>query len=128
MNDRQEKEKFVLIDGNSLMNRAFYALPLLTTKQGFFTNAVYGFVSMLVKTIEDEQPNYLAVVFDKALPTFRHERYPEYKGHREKTPEELRGQISLLKELLGAMDIFFYEREGYEADDLIGAITKEVEE
>ncbi|UMZ72561.1 DNA polymerase I [Natranaerofaba carboxydovora] len=128
MNDRLEKEKFVLIDGNSLMNRAFYALPLLTTKQGFFTNAVYGFVSMLVKTIEDEKPNYLAVVFDKALPTFRHERYPEYKGHREKTPEELRGQISLLKELLEAMDIFFYEREGYEADDLIGAITKEVEE
>lgn len=123
----QSQEKFIIIDGNSLMNRAFYALPLLETKQGFFTNAVYGFVSMLIKTINEENPNYLTVVFDKAAPTFRHEEYPEYKGHREKTPEELKGQIPMAKELLKAMNISYYEKEGYEADDLIGTLCKEAE-
>ncbi len=127
MKSEEDKEKFIIIDGNSLMNRAFYALPLLKTKQGFFTNAVYGFVSMLIKTIEDENPEYLAVVFDKAAPTFRHEKYPDYKGHREKTPEELKGQIPLLKELLHAMGVFFYEKEGYEADDLIGAFSEKAD-
>ncbi|ACB85463.1 DNA polymerase I [Natranaerobius thermophilus] len=123
-NDYQANDKFVVIDGNSLLNRAFYALPLLQTKQGFFTNAIYGFTTMLLKLVQDESPNYLAVVFDTKAKTFRHHKFPEYKGHRDKAPDEMRPQMPMLKELLEAMNINYFEKDGYEADDLIGAFTK----
>lgn len=123
-----KKDKLIVIDGNSLINRAFYALPLLTTKQGVFTNAVYGFVSMLHRLVEDENPDYLAVAFDKSAPTFRHKVYKEYKGHREKSPEEMKAQIPLLKQVLEAMKIYFIDKEGYEADDLLGTLCKRTED
>ena len=93
-------EKLVLIDGNSLINRAFYAMPILTTKQGVFTNAVYGFMNMFTKMLSDEAPTYVAVAFDLKAPTFRHKIYDQYKGTRKPMPEELRPQIPLLKEVL----------------------------
>lgn len=117
-------EKLVLIDGNSLINRAFYAMPLLTTKKGEYTNAVYGFMNMLFKIFSDIKPDYLAVAFDLKAPTFRHKIYSEYKGTRKPMPEELRPQISLLKETLKLMNIAVIEKEGVEADDIIGTIAK----
>ncbi len=117
-------EKLVLIDGNSLINRAFYAMPILSTKNGIFTNAVYGFMNMLFKMISDEKPTYVAVAFDLKAPTFRHKMYAEYKGTRKPMPEELRPQIPLLKEVLHLMGIKTYEQEGIEADDIIGTIAK----
>jgi len=117
-------EKLVLIDGNSLINRAFYAMPVLSTKDGVFTNAVYGFMNMFFKMLNDEKPKYVAVAFDLKSPTFRHKMYSEYKGTRKPMPEELRPQIPLLKELLTLMGIRTVEKEGFEADDLIGTIAK----
>ncbi|OWZ83334.1 DNA polymerase I [Natranaerobius trueperi] len=127
MNQDKANEKFVVIDGNSLLNRAFYALPLLQTKQGFYTNAIYGFIQMLNKLIEDEQPHYLAVVFDTKAKTFRHKQYPKYKAHRDKAPEEMIPQMPMLKELLDAMNICYFEKDGYEADDLVGTFSKKAE-
>ncbi len=121
--DIKNQDKLVVIDGNSLLNRAFYALPLLQTKQGIFTNAIYGFVSMLLKLIEEEYPDDLAVVFDTKAKTFRHHRFPEYKGHRDKAPEEMHPQIPMLKQLLDAMNVKYFEKDGFEADDLIGAFS-----
>lgn len=117
-------EKLVLIDGNSLINRAFYAMPLLTTKAGAFTNAVYGFMNMFTKVITDEKPTHIAVAFDLKAPTFRHKIYSEYKGTRKPMPEELRPQIPLLKEVLKLMGVCVLEKEGSEADDIIGTIAK----
>ena len=117
-------EKLVLIDGNSLINRAFYAMPLLTTKDGSYTNAVYGFMNMFFKMLDDVRPTYVAVAFDLKAPTFRHKMYSEYKGTRKPMPEELRPQIPLLKELLNLMGIKTLEKEGFEADDLIGTVAK----
>ena len=117
-------EKLVLIDGNSLINRAFYAMPLLTTKEGEYTNAVYGFMNMFVKMLSDDKPDYVAVAFDMKAPTFRHKKYAEYKGTRKPMPEELRPQIPLLKKVLAAMNVFIVEKEGVEADDIIGTIAK----
>ncbi|MBR1967806.1 MAG: DNA polymerase I [Clostridia bacterium] len=117
-------EKLVLIDGNSLINRAFYAMPLLTTKSGIYTNAVYGFLNMFFKVLSDEQPSHAAVAFDLKAPTFRHKLFTEYKGTRKPMPEELRPQIPLLKELLSLMGIKTFEKEGSEADDIIGTIAK----
>lgn len=119
-----EREKFMILDGNSLIHRAFYAIPLLTTSEGLFTNAVYGFVNMLLKILSDEQPACVAVAFDKGKVTFRMDHYEQYKGHRKPTPDELRPQFALAKEVLRAMNIPVYELEGYEADDLIGTVTK----
>lgn len=119
----KDKAKFMILDGNSLMYRAFYAIPLLTTSEGIFTNAVYGFVNMLLKVIADEQPQCVAVAFDKGRLTFRTEQFDQYKGHRKPTPEELRPQFALAREVLAAMNIPVYELEGYEADDLIGTVT-----
>ncbi len=113
-----------MIDGNSLINRAFYAMPLLTTKGGVYTNAVYGFLNMFFKVLSDEQPSHAAVAFDLKAPTFRHKLYTEYKGTRKPMPEELRPQIPLLKELLNLMGIKTFEKEGSEADDIIGTIAK----
>ena len=117
-------EKLVLIDGNSLINRAFYAMPLLTTKIGTPTNAVYGFMNMFFKMLGEIKPKYIAVAFDLKAPTFRHKIYSEYKGTRKPMPEELRPQIPLLKDLLRLMGVTVIEKEGSEADDIIGTIAK----
>ena len=117
-------EKLVLIDGNSLINRAFYAMPLLTTKDGVYTNAVYGFMNMFFKMLDDVHPKYVAVAFDLKAPTFRHKMYADYKGTRKPMPEELRPQIPLLKELLNLMGVKTLEKEGSEADDIIGTVAK----
>lgn len=116
--------KLVLIDGNSLINRAFYATPPLTAKDGTPTNAVYAFVNMLVKIIGDISPEYMLVAFDRHEPTFRHLKYSEYKGTRKPMPEDLRPQIDLLKKVLDAMGIARFERAGVEADDIIGSVAK----
>ena len=117
-------EKLVLIDGNSLINRAFYAMPLLTTKNGTYTNAVYGFMNMFIKMIDNIKPTKIAVAFDVHAPTFRHLKYAEYKGTRKPMPEELRPQIPLLKEVLSLMGIKTIEKAGIEADDIIGTLAK----
>ena len=120
-------KKFLIVDGNSLAHRAFYALPLLTNRQGVFTNAVYGFTTMLLKILAKEKIDYLAVAFDKGKVTFRHAEYEEYKAQRKSTPVELRPQFSLIKEILTAMRISYFELENYEADDLIGTLTAAAE-
>ena len=117
-------KKFVLIDGNSLINRAFYATPVLTAPDGSYTNAVYAFITMLIKLIGDVKPDYMLVAFDVHAPTFRHESYSDYKGTRKPMPEELRPQIELLKEVLDVLGIARYECAGIEADDIIGTLAK----
>lgn len=119
----RKKERFMIIDGSSLLYRAFFALPLLQTKQGLYTNAVYGFTTMLLKILEEEQPDYMAIAFDKSKKTFRHEIYGGYKARREKTPQELSEQHSYVRELLAALRIPVVEAEGYEADDVIGTLA-----
>ncbi|MCG0276501.1 MAG: DNA polymerase I [Thermosediminibacteraceae bacterium] len=121
-------KKIMLIDGNSLLHRAFYALPPLMTSKGVHTNAVYGFVNMLMKILKEEKPDYIAVAFDKKAPTFRHQEYTGYKANRIKTPEELAGQFDILKQILKAMNIRYVEQEGFEADDILGALSKKAEE
>ena len=120
-------EKIVLIDGNSIVNRAFYGLPDLTTTDGRHTNGILGFFNILLKLLEEEKPEYLAVAFDVKHPTFRHEMFAEYKGTRKGMPEELREQIPVLKELLDACGIHRLERPGYEADDILGTLAKRSE-
>lgn len=119
-------EKLVLIDGNSLINRAFYANPPMMTKAGIPTGAVFGFVNMLFKVIKDVNPSHLSVAFDVHAPTFRHEMFKEYKGTRKPMPDDLRPQIPLLKEVLSAMKIDMLEKAGLEADDIIGTVAKNV--
>lgn len=119
-----KKEKLVLIDGNSLINRAFYALPLLTNADGEFSNAVYGFCNILIKLIEAECPKYIGVAFDMGYPTFRHELYKDYKAGRKKMPDELASQLPILKSALASMGIKFIEKKGIEADDIIGTLAK----
>lgn len=122
------KKKFVVIDGNSLANRAFYALPPLTTSQGIITNAAYGFTTMLYKLLEDEKPDFMAVAFDKAKLTFRNKEYAEYKANRKGMPDDLKPQFPIIKDILKAMGIPIYELEGFEADDLIGTLSVKAEE
>lgn len=119
-------DTLLIIDGHSMAFRAFFALPVDTfvTKTGQHTNAVYGFVSMLVKLIEQENPQKIAVAFDVSRHSFRTEEYPEYKGTREKTPEEFTGQIELISEVLEAMGIVSLRKEGYEADDIVATLAK----
>ncbi len=112
------------IDGNSLMHRAFHAIPLLSANDGSYTNAVYGFMNMLVRLLKEMQPSHVAVAFDMHGPTIRHEMFADYKAGRAKTPDELVGQFDMLKRLLRAMDISVLEKEGYEADDILGALSK----
>lgn len=121
-------EKLILIDGNSIANRAFYALPLLNNKQGLYTNAVYGFTTMLLKLIEEEKPTHFLVAFDAGKVTFRHKEYKDYKGGRAKTPPELSEQFPLIKDMLRAFSIEQFELEGYEADDIIGTLTRMADE
>ena len=115
--------KLMVIDGNSIINRAFYGIRLLTTKDGTPTNAVYGFVNILLKLIDEEQPDALCVTFDRKAPTFRHLAYEGYKAQRKGMPEELAAQLPILKQVLEAMNIPRYEMDGWEADDLIGTIS-----
>ncbi|MBO5199278.1 MAG: DNA polymerase I [Lachnospiraceae bacterium] len=120
-------DKIVLIDGNSIVNRAFYGLPDLTASDGTHTNGVLGFLNILFRILEEEKPNYLAVAFDVKHPTFRHEKYAEYKGTRKPMPEELREQVPLLKQVLSSMGVLYLERPGYEADDILGTIAVKAE-
>ncbi len=119
--------KFLVIDGHSIAFRAFYALPLLQNKKGEHTNAVYGFATMLMGILEQVNPDYVAAVFDRAAPTFRHIEYEDYKAQREETPHELNEQMSRIKELLEIFNIPVFEKDGYEADDIIGMLVKEAE-
>ena len=113
-------EKIMLIDGNSIVNRAFYGVPLLTNNEGRYTNGVYGFLNIMFKLLDEEHPDYLAVAFDLKAPTFRHKTFDGYKGNRKGMPDELREQMPLLKEVLKIMNIPVFEQEGYEADDILG--------
>ncbi|MBF2635113.1 DNA polymerase I [Listeria welshimeri] len=119
--------KLVLIDGNSIANRAFYALPLLNNDKGVYTNAVYGFAMMLMNVLEKEKPSHVLVAFDAGKTTFRHTTFKGYKGGRQKTPSELSEQFPFIRELLTAYDIPQYELANYEADDIIGTLTKQAE-
>lgn len=121
-------EKIVLIDGHSILNRAFYGVPDLTNAEGLHTNAVYGFLNILFKILEEEKPEYLTVTFDVHAPTFRHEMFADYKGTRKPMAEELRQQVPVIKEVLKAMDIAIIEKAGLEADDLLGTISRTCEE
>ncbi|MGE5630006.1 MAG: DNA polymerase I [Caulobacteraceae bacterium] len=123
-----KNEKFIIIDGNSLMHRAFYAMPKLTNSKGFHTSVIYGFVNMINKIIEEYQPVYLGIAFDRKAPTFRHLEYTEYKAGRQKMPEEMAEQIQPLKEVIAAMNIKQVELDGFEADDIIGTITRHCDE
>ncbi|WP_195212585.1 DNA polymerase I [Staphylococcus epidermidis] len=120
--------KLVLIDGNSLSFRAFYALPLLSNHAGIHTNAVYGFAMLLEKIIKEEKPNHFLVAFDAGKTTFRHSKYSEYKGGRQKTPPELSEQFPYIRQLLDAYHIKRYELDDYEADDIIGTLSRQADE
>ncbi|MGD9677556.1 MAG: DNA polymerase I [Vulcanibacillus sp.] len=121
-------KRLVLVDGNSIANRAFYALPLLTNGQGLYTNSVYGFTQILLKIQKDIKPDYILVAFDAGKSTFRHSIYKEYKGKRLKTPNELSGQFPMIKELLNTFGISHFELDGYEADDIIGTVAQIADE
>ena len=116
--------KIVLIDGHSILNRAFYGVPLLSNASGLHTNGVYGFLNILFKILEEEEPDYLTVAFDVSAPTFRHQLYEDYKGTRKPMPQELHEQVPVLKELLQAMGIQICEKAGLEADDILGTLAK----
>src|SRR4030065_1541052 len=116
-----------LIDGNSYIYRAFYAIKKLTASDGFPTNAIFGFTNMLLKILREKEPEYFAVVFDSPAPTERHRTYEEYKAHRPPMPDELRPQIQPIKEIVSAFNIQNIEMEGYEADDVLGTIAKKAE-
>lgn len=120
-------KKLVLIDGHSILNRAFFGLPDLTNSQGVHTNAVYGFLNIMFKILEEEKPDYLTVAFDVHAPTFRHKMFEEYKGTRKPMADELRQQVPLIKEMLKAMGITIVEKEGYEADDILGTLSVKAE-
>lgn len=120
--------KILLIDGHSILNRAFYGVPDLTNKSGLHTNAIFGFLNIMFKAIDDEKPTHLAVAFDLHAPTFRHEMYKEYKGTRHPMPDELREQVPRMKDLLLSMNVPIMEKEGFEADDLLGTAAKTAQE
>ena len=121
-------KKIVLIDGHSILNRAFFGMPDLTNSEGLHTNAILGFLNIMLKILEEEKPEYLTVAFDVKHPTFRHEMYPEYKGTRKGMADELRQQVPVMKDVLRAMGITIIERAGYEADDILGTIARTAEE
>ena len=121
------REKLVLIDGHSILNRAFYGLPDLTNSEGMHTNAVYGFLNIMLKILEEEKPDYFIVAFDVKHPTFRHEMYQEYKGTRKGMPDELREQVPVIQDVLRAMHVPLVMQKGYEADDLLGTLARRAE-
>lgn len=120
-------KKIVLIDGHSILNRAYYGIPDLTNSEGLHTNAIYGFLNIMFKILSEENADYLAVAFDLKAPTFRHTMYADYKGTRKPMPDELRQQVPVMKEVLQSMDIPLMQLEGYEADDLLGTVAKKME-
>ena len=128
MHSKVTPDTMIIIDGNSLVHRAFHAIPPLSTSQGMVVNAVYGFTNMLLKILAEENPDCIAVAFDKGRITFRHDDFEDYKAHRAATPEDLRPQFPVLKEVLKAMRIPIYEVEGFEADDLIGTLSTKAEQ
>ncbi len=119
--------KLVLIDGHSILHRAFYGVPDLTNAKGLHTNAVYGFLNIMFRILEEEKPDFLAVAFDVHAPTFRHEMYEAYKGTRKPMPEELREQVPVLKDVLRAMQVTIVEQAGLEADDILGTLAKKAQ-
>ncbi|MCP1101643.1 DNA polymerase-1 [Aequitasia blattaphilus] len=121
------KDKILLVDGHSILNRAFYGLPDLTNAEGLHTNAIYGFLTMLFKVMDEEKPDYLTVAFDVSAKTFRHEMFKEYKGTRKPMADELREQVPIMKEVLTAMGITIIEKEGLEADDILGTLSVKCE-
>jgi len=123
-----KKRKFVIIDGNAILHRAWHALPPLTTKSGKLVNAVYGFTSILLKLYPDLKPDFIAVAFDRREPTFRKEAYAAYKAQRKKQPEELYAQLEIVKDLLEAFNVQIYEKAGYEADDIIATLAERVDD
>ena len=116
--------KLLAIDGNSIINRAFYGIRLLSTKDGMYTNGIYGFLNIMLKHTEELCPDYIAVAFDLKAPTFRHKMYSQYKAQRKGMPDELRMQMPVMKEILSAMNVSILEMEGYEADDIIGTVSR----
>lgn len=121
------KDRILLIDGNSIMNRAFYGIRELTNSEGLHTNAVFGFLNIMAKSIEEEQATHIVIAFDLKAPTFRHKKYEGYKGNRKPMPEELREQMPLIKEILKQMNINICEIEGFEADDVLGTLSYQAE-
>jgi len=119
-----EKKKLIIIDANSIIHRAYHALPPLTTKKGDLVNAVYGFLLVFFKAIKDFQPDFIAACFDFPAPTFRHKKYKKYKAKRPPAPEELYQQIPKVKEILKSFNVQIFEKEGFEADDIIGTISR----
>ena len=120
-------DKLVLIDGNSIINRAFYGIPMLTNAEGIHTNAIYGFLNIMFKILKEEDPTHLCIAFDLKAPTFRHKMYEQYKGTRKGMPDELREQVPLLKDLLKKMNICIAAKEGFEADDILGTLARTAE-
>jgi len=120
-------KKLVLIDGHSILNRAFYGVPDLSNAKGLHTNAIFGFLNILFKILDEEKPDYLAVAFDVKAPTFRHEMFKEYKGTRKPMPDELREQVPVMKDVLRAMQVVILEQAGLEADDILGTLAKRAE-
>lgn len=120
-------EKFILIDGNAIFHRAYHSLPPFKTSRGETTNAIYGFLAMLISLYKKEKPDYLAVAWDRKAPTYRHNEYKEYKAHRPPPPEDLYPQLPRLKEILDAFQITQMEMDGYEADDLLGTAARQAE-
>lgn len=119
--------KLMVIDGNSIVNRAYYGIRPLSTRDGLYTHAIYGFLTTLQRLLDDEQPEALCVTFDRREPTFRHQADERYKAQRKGMPEELAMQLPYLKQVLSAMNIPQYDLTGYEADDLIGTISRRCE-
>ena len=120
----EQKKKLIIIDSNSVIHRAFHALPALSTKKGELVNAVYGFLLLFFKTIKEFQPDYIAACFDFPAPTFRHKKFKGYKAKRKPAPKELYSQIPKVKEVLKAFNVSIFEKQGFEADDIIGTIAK----
>ena len=116
--------KLLVLDGNSILNRAYYGIKLLTTKEGFFTNGIFGFLTMLQRVKEESSPDAVAIAFDLRGPTFRHKEYEGYKAQRKGMPEELAQQLPMLKELLTALGYQIVTCEGYEADDILGTFAR----
>src|SRR3990172_8634937 len=120
--------KFILFDGNAVVHRAYHAIPPLTTKSGETVHAVYGFAMILIKVLNELKPDCVAVAFDVKGPTFRHEKYKEYKATRVAPPPDLPHQFGLIKKVLDAFSIRYFEKAGYEADDIIGTIASQLTE
>src|SRR6266581_2822622 len=123
----QSMERLMLLDGNGLIYRGYFALPPLTTSRGELVNAVFGFCSIVLRGFQDIRPDYVAVAFDLSGPTFRHEQFAEYKATRQRMPDDLRDQFPKVREVVKALRIPVYELAGYEADDVIGTLTKQLD-